>query len=206
MGYKVEEMRRLNEAAGRPVRVVPPVEPEDMPAEYKKHGWLVYTAAKGDNTVGWPLAVAEAQASGVGVCVPNLRPDLRDYVGRAGFVYDSVAEVADLVSREFSEELRQIGFENAKKSDVFEHRRTLTDLWRKAAHFAGTTMGPVPRPAAADYDWGRCTTDWGWKERACSAAASCRLSSAARNLHPGGRSPARWRPRGRPPGHPLCGA
>src|SRR5262249_5515403 len=56
MGYKVEEMRRLNEAAGRPVRVVEPVEPEDMPAEYKKHGWLVYTAARSDKTVGWPIA------------------------------------------------------------------------------------------------------------------------------------------------------
>jgi hypothetical protein len=169
MGYKVEEMRRLNETAGRPVKVVPPVEPEQMPAEYKKHGWLVYTAARSDNTVGWPLAVAEAQASGVGVCVPNLRPDLRDYVGKAGFLYDSVSEVAELVAKPIPEELRQEGFENAKKSDAFEHKRTLTALWRRAAGL-GNGPGHVPRAAAAEYDWGRCSTNWGWKEQAYSAA------------------------------------
>jgi glycosyltransferase involved in cell wall biosynthesis len=169
MGYKVEELRRLNEAVGRPVNVVPPVEPEAMPAEYKKHGWLVYTAARADNTVGWPIAVAEAQASGVGVCVPNLRPDLRDYVGPAGFLYDSVSEVADIIRKDFPDELRQQGFEHAKKSDAFEHKKTLTALWQKAA---GLTSGPghVPRTAAAEYEWSRCATDWGWKERAYAAA------------------------------------
>jgi hypothetical protein len=169
MGYKVDQMHRLNEAAGRPVRVVPPVEPEEMPTEYKRHDWLVYTAATSDNTVGWPIAVAEAQAAGLGVCVPNLRPDLRDYVGPAGFLYDSIAEVADRVSKPLPDELREQAFEHAKKSDAFEHTRFLIDLWRRAAGLT-TVPAHAPRVSAADYDWAASTIDWGWRERAYAAA------------------------------------
>ncbi len=132
MGYNVAEMERLNKNTGAPVTIVPPVEPEAMPAEYKKHRWLVYTAAPAFNTVGWPMAIAEAQASGVGVCMPNLRPDLRDYVGRAGYLYDSINEVADIIARPYAPELRELGFEQAKKSDAFEHINLLLHLWRRA--------------------------------------------------------------------------
>jgi hypothetical protein len=169
MGYKVEDMRRLNKASGRPVTIVPPVEPENMPAEYKKHGWLVYTAARNENTVGWPIAVAEAQAAGVGVCVPNLRSDFRDYVGPAGFLYDSIGEVADIISQGFPEEMRQLGFEHAKKSDAFEHTRSLVAIWRKAAGLSDRPRH-VARIAAAEYDWDECTTNWAWTERAHCAA------------------------------------
>jgi hypothetical protein len=117
---------------------MPPVELEDMPAEYKKHRWLVYTAADGGN-VGWPMSIAEAQAAGVGVCMANIRPDLRDYVGPAGFLYDSLDEALEIISKPFPEEMRNLGFEQAKKSDVFEHRALLFNLWRKAG--AGFTPG-----------------------------------------------------------------
>ena len=36
------------------------------------------------------MAIAEAQAAGVSVCMPNIRPDIKEYVGEAGFVYDSI--------------------------------------------------------------------------------------------------------------------
>jgi hypothetical protein len=81
LGYKTSEMTKLNASRGNPVKIIPPVEPEAMAPEYKKHEWLVYTASRHANSVGWPMAVAEAQAAGVGVCLPNLRPDLREYVG-----------------------------------------------------------------------------------------------------------------------------
>lgn len=132
LGYNVDKTRMLNNERGSPVKFIPPIEPEEMPAEYKKHRWLVYTASRKIGTVGWSMAVAEAQASGVGVCMANLRPDLRDYVGDAGFLFDSVGEVADIISKPFPEELREMGFEQAKKSDVFEHKAILTNLWRKA--------------------------------------------------------------------------
>jgi hypothetical protein len=129
VGWVVEALRRYNAARGDPVRIIDPVEPDEMPAEYKKHAWLVYTACKEMKTVGWPMAVAEAQASGVGVCIPNMRPDLRQYVGPSAILYESIEEVAGVIRRPPSEEMRQAGFEQARKSDIFVHKRLLTDLW-----------------------------------------------------------------------------
>jgi hypothetical protein len=129
LGYKVAELRDFAAARRSPVRFIAPVELEGMPAEYKKHRWLVYTAAAGGN-VGWPLAIAEAQASGVGVCMANIRPDLREYAGPAGFLYNSLDEVVKLIRQPVPEENRQAGFEQAKKSDVFQHRSLLFRLWR----------------------------------------------------------------------------
>jgi hypothetical protein len=133
LGYDVEKIRSLNEALGNPVHIRPPIEPDEMPREYKKHQWLVYTASDKIKTVGWPMAIAEAQASGVGVCMANLRPDLREYVGDAGFLFNSLSEVLNIISKPFPEELRQMGFEHARKSDAFVHKTILTNLWRKAS-------------------------------------------------------------------------
>lgn len=141
LGYNVEQLRQVSMAKRSPVNFIPPLELEDMPGEYKKHRWLVYTAAKGGR-VGWPMAVAEAQAAGVGVCMANIRPDLREYVGPAGFLYNSLSEVTKLISQPFPRELREMGFEQAKKSDVFTHRSLLFGLWQ-AAHPGLTAPIPV---------------------------------------------------------------
>lgn len=137
MAYDVERLRKLNEAKGKPVNLIPPVELEDMPAQYKKHRWLVYTARMDRGSVGWPMSVAEAQASGVGVCMANIRPDLREYVGDAGFLFNSVTEAYDIITRPFPEEMRERGFEQAKKSNIFEHRTSLFSLWQTvgSGHF-----------------------------------------------------------------------
>ncbi|GAA3972901.1 glycosyltransferase [Allohahella marinimesophila] len=133
MGYRSDDLQEYNEKKGGAVNFMPIVQPEDMPAEYKKHQWLVYTADFDLATVGWPMAVAEAQASGTGVCMPNIRPDLKDYVGDAGFLYDSIEEVKDIISRPVPEIMRQAGFEQARRSDIQRHKHLLTDLWDKAA-------------------------------------------------------------------------
>lgn len=130
MGYKVDELVAANQSIGGAVNFVPVVQPDDMPAHYKKHEWLVYTASSKNNTVGWPMAIAEAQAAGVGVCMQNIRPDLKDYVGDAGFLFDSLDEVAEIVSRPFPEALRQRGFELARRSDINQHIGLLTGLWQ----------------------------------------------------------------------------
>ncbi|HUD50176.1 glycosyltransferase [Parvibaculum sp.] len=132
LGYYVDDIRNYNEAASNPVTIVPPVQPRNMPAEYKKHRWMVYTGDHVLKSLGWPLALAEAQASGVGVCVANVRPDLREFIGNAGFVFDSVEDVRKIVSQPFSDELRERGFEQAKKSDIRIHKTVLTDLWQKS--------------------------------------------------------------------------
>jgi hypothetical protein len=172
MGYNVADMNRMNAKAGSPVRVVPPIDPDAMPAEYKRHEWLVYTAERGMNTVGWPMAVAEAQAAGVGVCLPNLRADLRDYVGPAGFLYDSIEEVVDIVSRPFPAELRELGFEHARKSDIEQHKTELLDAWRKAAGLS--LPAPLQRPQGAGFDWGEVGINWDWAARVHAALGTLR--------------------------------
>jgi hypothetical protein len=132
LGYNRDKIAKLNNEQENPVKIMPQIEPDEMPGEYKKHRWLVYTASREIGTVGWSMAIAEAQASGVGVCMANLRPDLREYVGPAGFLFDSVNEVAEIISKPFPEELREMGFKHSKKSDVFEHKTILTNLWRQA--------------------------------------------------------------------------
>ncbi len=131
VGHATKELVDLNAAQGSPVTICPTVQPEEMPAVYKQHGWLVYTACPKLGTVGWPVAVAEAQAAGLGVCLPNIRPDLAEYLGGAGFLYGSVGELPAILSRPYPEEMRERGFEQARKSDVAVHKTKLTALWDK---------------------------------------------------------------------------
>jgi len=91
-----------------------------MPAEYKRHRWLVYTASAKRNSVGWPMAIAEAQAAGVGVLMQNVRPDLADCVG-PGFLFDRLEEVERLVRGPVPEDRREAGFAHAMRSDVDGH-------------------------------------------------------------------------------------
>ena len=129
LGYMVEEMRQKNDALATPVTIVDPVEPEAMPAEYKRHRWLVYTASPQYSSVGWPMAIAEAQAAGVGVLMQNVRPDLAEYVG-PGFLFDRIEEVERLVRGPVPEDRREAGFAHAMRSDVDGHIGLLYDLWR----------------------------------------------------------------------------
>jgi hypothetical protein len=129
MGYQTAEIVNYAQATGSPVAVVPPVQPSDMPAEYKKHRWLVYTASKQLGTVGWPLSIAEAQASGVGALVQNIRPDLAEYVGPGGYVFDTIEDARRIISQPFPEEKREAGFLHAEKSDIDKHIALLYQLW-----------------------------------------------------------------------------
>jgi len=129
MGYKVDQLKAYSEARQGPLHFVAPVSHDDMPAEYKKHEWLVYTAHPNMKSVGWPMAVAEAQASGVGVCLAHIRPDLQDYVGDAGYLYTDLAKVKELISGPVPAAMREAGFEQAKRSDVKSQIHKLTDLW-----------------------------------------------------------------------------
>ncbi len=132
MGYDVSDLKAYNMAHGNRVHLVPPVAPRAMPGEYKKHEWLVYTASPTINTVGWPMAVAEAQASGVGVVMQDIRPDLREWVGPAGYMFRTVEEAAAIIARPFPAERRQAGFEQARAHDFSRHLGTLVRLWSNA--------------------------------------------------------------------------
>ena len=132
LGYQTTQLKAYSESRQARVNFMPPVSHDAMPAEYKKHEWLVYTAHPSMKSVGWPMAVAEAQAAGVGVCLADIRPDLKDYVGEAGYLYTDLQKVKELISRPVPAAMREAGFEQAKKSDINSHIHKLTDLWDRA--------------------------------------------------------------------------
>ena len=131
MGYNVDTLRQYSEMRQAPVNFIPPIPHSRMPAEYKKHEWLVYTASPDINSVGWPMAVAEAQAAGVGVCIAGIRPDLEDYVG-PGHLYRDIQSVRELIAEPPTAEMREAGFEQARRSDIRVQIHKLTDLWKAA--------------------------------------------------------------------------
>ena len=130
LGYDTPRLKGINAKMGGRVNFVPPVDPEDMAREYKKHAWLVYTASRRINMVGWPMALIEAQAAGVGVYVQRVRDDLRDYVGNAGSFFDTPGEIVGALRAPPSEAVRNAGFEWAEQFDYRRHLHILTDLWR----------------------------------------------------------------------------
>ena len=132
VGYGMDALIAANAASGARVTITPNVEPEAMPAVYKQHRWLVYTASTAIGTSGWPMMVAEAQASGVGVVMKNLRPDLADWVGPGGYLFDTLDDAARIVRGAFPDEKRQLAFEHAKRHDIGRHLHVLTDLWKPA--------------------------------------------------------------------------
>lgn len=132
VGYQTETLAASNAALGHPVNLHPTRPSARMPEVYKAHDWLVYTADFGLGTVGWPMAVAEAQASGCGVLVAGLRPDLADYLGGAGLVYRTLEEAADLLAGPCPPEMRERGFEVAWRSDIGRNLGQLTGLWERS--------------------------------------------------------------------------
>lgn len=132
IGFNTDAFLKFNADNGSPINIHRAVEPQEMPLVYKAHNWLVYAACPTRNTVGWSMAVPEAQAAGLGICFPNIRPDIQEFLGGAGFTYNSIHEVPDIIKEPYPQEMREIGFEHAKKSDIDRHIHILTDLWESA--------------------------------------------------------------------------
>lgn len=137
LGYDAGALKDYNTSRGAPVHFVPHVELRAMPREYKKHEWLVYTASPEINTVGWPMAIAEAQASGVGVLMQAIRPDLAEWVGESGYMFRSLEEARAIVSQPFPAERRERGFADAERWALRHHLGTLTRLWSEGLRASG---------------------------------------------------------------------
>ena len=142
LGYRTERYRREAAAAGSPVVFRNPVPHSGMPQVYKRHRWLVYTACPKLANVGWPMAVAEAQAAGVGVCLQDVRPDLADYLDGAGILFKDPSELREIVTGPVPEKMRRRGFEVARRSDVRGHRHLLTRLWPTPAERTAAATEP----------------------------------------------------------------
>lgn len=127
------ELDKFNQLNGGPVvRIKRDTPFHEMPNEYKKHQWMVIPTEGILSTSGWPIIVAEAQAAGVVVCMQNSRSDLKEYIGEAGYLFDSVNEVSDIIKEPPSPEVRERGFIQAQKSDIDEHIQMLFELWKPA--------------------------------------------------------------------------
>ena len=129
IGYQTEQFKKYNDAHGAVVDVRKQIEPFAMAPVYKRCEWLVYTASKKIPRVGWPMAIAEAQAAGAGVLIQRIRPDIEEYVGGAGFVFDTLDEAAKILSQPYPEEMRELGFQQARKSDIRKNINKLHKLW-----------------------------------------------------------------------------
>jgi hypothetical protein len=130
VGYNIKKLKHLNSKVDGRVNFVDPLPYSEMPAEYKKHNWLVYTASMGMKTSGWPLAIIEAMASGTMVCMQNLRPDLKDYIGDAGYLFDNIDDLPELLRQPVNQEKRDYAFEYCRKFDISESIGKLTTLWK----------------------------------------------------------------------------
>jgi hypothetical protein len=124
-----DQIMQFNKLHDNPVNFIT-VQPEQMPLEYKKHQWLVYTACPVKKTVGNPLMIAEAQASGVGVIMFNLRSTLKDYVTDDGYLYNTDDEVLEIISRDFDSEKKRRLIELSKQRyDVEDKMKEIESLW-----------------------------------------------------------------------------
>jgi hypothetical protein len=122
------EILQFNRVNGNPVNFLT-VQPDKMPMEYKKHQWLIYTACPKLKTVGNPLMVAEAQASGVGVIMYKLRDTLIDYVTENGYLYNTDEEVLEIISQNFDEDKRNKAIEISKRYDMKEKIKDIENVW-----------------------------------------------------------------------------
>ena len=130
-GYSLKAIRTYNAGRGHPV-TLSYADPDKMPTVYPQHDWLVYTSDREINKVGLPVGIAEAQASGIGVCwqaLPGRREEQLDYLGGAGFLFESLDELPEILSSPYPEEMRLQGFEAARRSDIEEHKHLLADVW-----------------------------------------------------------------------------
>lgn len=129
VGYQTNELVEYNAHLGFPVEIHEAVQPAEMPQIYKQHRWLVYTSSLDLGTVGWPMAIPEAQASGLGVCLQSDRPDAYDLLDGAGVVFSHFREISELISRPVPTPSRERGFQVARRSDVRSHVDVLLKIW-----------------------------------------------------------------------------
>ena len=84
--------------------------------------------------VNLPVALVEAQASGIGVCLqesPGRRQAQLDFLGGGGYLFGSIDEVPALISKPYAEDMQLAGLRNCWKCDVSVHKQMLDESWRE---------------------------------------------------------------------------
>ncbi|UCV18273.1 glycosyltransferase family protein [Ferribacterium limneticum] len=100
------------------LRVMKYVPPSEMPALYKKYKALIQIG-RGYYSRGISMSVIEAQASGVAVVAPSLRPDYDAWVENGGgHVFHDESEIPGILERIPDPAMRQKGFNSASQHDM----------------------------------------------------------------------------------------
>jgi len=122
-----QSILEYNQKLNNPVQFITDIQPSQMIYEYKKAKWLIYGACSKLKTVGYPLMICEAQASGVGVIMYNLRDDLKLLIEESGYLYTKDEEVIEIIKKDFNEEKRNKAFELSKRYDIKNNIKELLD-------------------------------------------------------------------------------
>ena len=141
-GPHLATTQAYNEKAGNVVRIRY-VDPDDMPEIYPCYDWLVYPADTKINKVGLPAAIAEAQASGLGVCwqeLPGRCDEQLEFLGGGGYLFQSIDELSAILTKPYPDEMRQAGLHNANKCNIERHKVLLTEVWEHAIREAATAV------------------------------------------------------------------
>lgn len=134
-GVSLGATARYNEEHGNPVTITY-ADPEAMGDVYPRYDWLIYPGNPNINKVGLPVGIAEAQASGLGVCwqeLPGRREQQLEFLGGGGFLFREVGELPEILLRPYPEEMRLRGLANARRCDIQDHKTLLTDVWHRVA-------------------------------------------------------------------------
>ena len=148
-GPTIEATRIYNAEKGGIV-TIKYADPEEMPDVYPRYDWFIYPSDPEINKVGLPVSIAEAQASGIGVCwqeLPGRREEQLDFLGGAGFLFESLNELPEILSGSYPEEMRLLGFEAAKKCDIERHKHLLAEVWnaeRRPCTPLAASVGELP--------------------------------------------------------------
>lgn len=104
------------------------LQPAQMPALYKTYKAMLVIGA-GEFGRGLPISVLEAQAAGVTVIAPSLRPDFDAFVTEGGgFIFHSESEILALLARVQEPERRAMGFHHAAQYGSENFRRELASI------------------------------------------------------------------------------
>lgn len=126
-GGLLSELKQYNERKGGLVNFVQHVPFDDMPAVYRNYDWYIYTGKT--DQCGMPVSILEAQASGIGVLHQYTRREDYSFVNGGGYVFKEIADVTDIVARDYPSQMRQQGFRNASYWDIRRHIGDIAGLW-----------------------------------------------------------------------------
>ena len=134
IGYETENLKCYNLSQGSLINVLSTKQYHEMPEIYRNYDWLLYTGMitydEKVKNIGFPLSIAEAQASGIGVILPDIRPEMKDYLGNDN-VYNNIEDIKKILEKENYLEMINQGYLQAKKSDIKTHFHLLENLWKK---------------------------------------------------------------------------